>query len=191
MDKHKKCNITVYESEQEAAAAIVVLIDRGYNKKDISVFGRTHKHVNLIADETDTEVEENAVTGAITGGALGGVTGLLVGLGALIIPGIGPIVAAGPIAASLIGALTGAGLGGLTGALVGLEISDDEAEYYGNSVEDGKILVLVQNRDLLPCTLDDQEQVIPLDVDKPINGLENDQSRFDAIKKRNPSITNQ
>lgn len=146
MNKREKKVAGVYSSEQEAIEAIEDLIAQGYRKYEISVIGKNLKHVNHVADETGAGVEDAAATGAITGGAVGGVTGLLVGVGALAIPGVGPIVAAGPLASTLIGAVTGAGLGGITGALVGLGVPDDEAEYYGNSVKEGKILVLVEKR---------------------------------------------
>jgi Heat induced stress protein YflT len=143
MDKHAQNVVGVFDSEQEAIAAIDELLKRGYSKNEISVIG---KHVDHVTGETGAAVEESAATGAIAGGALGGVTGLLAGAGALAIPGIGPLIAAGPIATSIVGAVTGAGLGGLTGALVGMGIPDDEAEYYENSIKEGKILVLVEKR---------------------------------------------
>jgi uncharacterized membrane protein len=146
MDRTEKNVVGVYDTEQEAIIAIEKLVRDGYNKQDICVIGQDLKNVNHIADETGTVAEESAAKGAITGGTLGGLTGLLVGIGALAIPGAGPIIAAGPIASSLIGTITGAGLGGLTGALIGLGIPDDEAEYYGNSVKEGKILVLTKDR---------------------------------------------
>jgi uncharacterized membrane protein len=141
MDKHEKKVVGVYDTEQDAIAAIQNLMEQGYHKEDISVIG---KNVDHVTDETGTDAEESAVTGALTGGALGGVAGLLVGAGALAIPGIGPVIAAGPLASGLVGVLTGASLGGLTGALIGMGIPDEEAEYYGNSVKEGKILVLLE-----------------------------------------------
>jgi hypothetical protein len=146
MDKIERNVVGVYETEQEAIIAIEDLVKQGYDKQDICVIGKDLKNVNHIADETGTVAEESAATGALAGGTLGGLTGLLVGVGALAIPGVGPIIAAGPIASSLIGAVAGAGLGGLTGALIGIGIPDDQAEFYGNSVKEGKILVLTKNR---------------------------------------------
>ncbi|WP_082692903.1 general stress protein [Bacillus sp. FJAT-29814] len=143
MDKHEKNVVGVYDTEQEAIAAIDQLLKRGYSQNEISVIG---KRVDHVTEETGAAVEESAATGAIAGGAIGGVTGLLAGAGALAIPGIGPLIAAGPIATSIVGLVTGAGLGGLTGALVGMGIPDEEAEYYENSIKEGKILVLVEKR---------------------------------------------
>jgi hypothetical protein len=87
------------------------------------------------------------VTGAVTGGALGGVTGLLVGLGTLAIPGVGPVVLAGAaataLATTLAGTAIGAGGASLLGALIGLGIPDNEAKVYGDLLEQGYYLIIV------------------------------------------------
>jgi hypothetical protein len=184
MDKHGKNIVGVYQSEQEAIAAIEDLQKWGYDKSEISVIGKDRNDLDSVTEQTGTAVEDTAATGAITGGAVGGATGLLAGLGALAIPGIGPIVAAGPIAASIMGALTGASLGGLTGALIGLGIPDDDAKYYEESVEEGKILVLVNNRDNIDNNLDNNEEEIPLDVE-PVTS----EAGYN-IKDRNPALSN-
>jgi len=147
MERTAKRVVGVYKSEQEAIAAVEDLKTQGYATRDISIMGRDSREVDTVTEETDTEVVDGITTGALTGGALGGLTGLLAGAGALAIPGIGPIVAAGPIASVLTGAVTGAGVGGLTGALVGIGIPKEEAEYYSNSVKEGKILVLVDEKE--------------------------------------------
>ncbi|MCU7712899.1 general stress protein [Priestia sp. JV24] len=147
MERTAKRVVGIYNSEQEAIAAVEDLKNQGYATRDISIIGQDRKEVDRVTEETDTEVVDGIATGALTGGALGGLTGLLAGAGALAIPGIGPIVAAGPIAAVLTGAVTGAGVGGLTGALVEIGLSKDEAEYYGNSVKEGNILVLVDEKE--------------------------------------------
>jgi uncharacterized membrane protein len=69
----------------------------------------------------------------------------LAGIGLLAIPGIGPILAAGPIVATLTGAAVGAGAGGLVGALIGLGIPEIEAKQYDSYINDGRILVLVDS----------------------------------------------
>jgi len=147
MERTAKRVVGVYKSEQEAIAAVEDLKTQGYATRDISIMGRDSREVDTVTEETDTEVVDGITTGALTGGALGGLTGLLAGAGALAIPGIGPIVAAGPITAVLTGAVTGAGVGGLTGALVGIGIPKEEAKYYSNSVKEGKILVLVDEKE--------------------------------------------
>jgi hypothetical protein len=74
---------------------------------------------------------------------VGGTVGLLAGLGALAIPGVGPLIAAGPIMGALAGLGAGGAVGGLVGALVGLGIPEYEAKRYEGRVKDGGILVSV------------------------------------------------
>ncbi|MDQ0878244.1 hypothetical protein QFZ77_006903 [Paenibacillus sp. V4I3] len=82
--------IGVFNSEEEAIRVINQLKAEGYRADDISVIGRNNEDLNQIEDETETKAEEGLATGAAAGGVLGGVTGLLLGIGALAIPGIGP-----------------------------------------------------------------------------------------------------
>lgn len=139
--------VGAFNTEQEATRAIEDLKQQGFRADEISVIAKDREDVNAISDETETKAPEGLASGAATGGVLGGVTGLLAGLGALAIPGIGPIVAAGPIAATLTGAAVGAGAGGLVGGLIGLGIPEDEAKEYDEFVEEGRILVLVNADD--------------------------------------------
>ncbi len=74
---------------------------------------------------------------------VGGALGLLAGIGALAIPGVGPLIAAGPIMAALSGAAVGGATGGLIGALVGLGIPELEAKQYEGKVRAGNILISV------------------------------------------------
>jgi hypothetical protein len=144
MEKQKKI-VGVFYSDQEAVNAIEGLKAQGYNSDEISVIGKNKDDIKAVTDETGTKVPEGAAAGAATGGVLGGVTGLLAGIGMLAIPGIGPILAAGPIVATLTGAAVGAGAGGLVGGLIGLGIPEIEAKQYDSYVNDGRILVLVDS----------------------------------------------
>lgn len=136
--------VGAFNTEQEATHAIEELKQQGFRSEDISVIAKDRKDVSTINDETGTKAPEGLASGAATGGVLGGVAGLLAGLGALAIPGIGPILAAGPIAATLTGMAVGAGAGGLVGGLIGLGIPEEEAKEYDEFVEEGRILVLVE-----------------------------------------------
>ena len=136
--------VGVFYKEREASQAIEELKSQGFLTEDISVIGRNKDDIESISEETGTKAPEGMASGAATGGLLGGVTGLLAGIGALAIPGIGPIVAAGPIAATLAGAVVGAGTGGLVGGLIGLGFPEDEAKTYDKYVDEGHILVMVE-----------------------------------------------
>ena len=143
MFEHEKHLVGVYDTENEAIQAVEDLKRQGYSTDDISVVGKNEGEVDEINEATGTKTEEGLAAGAATGGVLGGLTGLLAGIGALAIPGVGPIVAAGPIAATLTGAAVGAGAGGLAGALIGMGIPEEEADRYEGYVKEGKILVVV------------------------------------------------
>lgn len=136
--------VGVFETEQEAAKAIGELQRRGVPTDAISIIAKDDRDVETVTEETGTKAPEGVATGAATGGVLGGVVGLMAGVGALAIPGIGPILAAGPIAATLAGAAVGAGTGGLFGGLIGLGIPEDEAKEYETYIDQGRILVLVE-----------------------------------------------
>ena len=98
-------------------------------------------------DRTATRSDHDtsrAATGAVTGGVVGGAAGLAVSLMGLAIPGIGPIIAAGPIVAALTGAGVGAVAGGLIGGLTDLGVSEPDAQYYAEAVRRGGALVTVR-----------------------------------------------
>jgi len=84
---------------------------------------------------------EGAATGAGVGAALVGVAGLLAGLGMLAIPGLGPVVAAGWLAATAAGAVAGGAAGGAVGALTQAGVSEDDAHIYAEGVRRGGTLV--------------------------------------------------
>lgn len=138
--------VGVFQTEQEAIRAIEGLKRQGYRSDDISVIAKDKEDLSAVTEQTGTNVQEGVTAGAATGGVLGGIAGLLAGIGALTIPGVGPILAAGPIAATLTGAAVGAGAGGLVGGLIGLGIPEEDAERYNDYVKQGKILVLVNSR---------------------------------------------
>jgi hypothetical protein len=95
------------------------------------------------ATEKNTKAPEGTTTGVGVGGVVGGTLGLLAGIGALAIPGVGPLIAAGPIMGALAGLGVGGAVGGLVGALIGLGIPEYEAKRYEGRVKDGGILVSV------------------------------------------------
>jgi uncharacterized protein (TIGR02271 family) len=140
--------VALYDDMQRAREAVQDLVNRGFNREDISLVasderGEYRQHVQ--GREGDAgDVVGDAGKGAGIGAVLGGLAGLVVGLGALTIPGLGPLIAAGPIASALAGAGVGAAAGGLVGALTNLGVPEDEAEHYAEGVRRGGILVTVQ-----------------------------------------------
>ncbi|UUZ82428.1 general stress protein [Paenibacillus sp. P26] len=143
--KNEKKLVGVFHNEQEAIHAIEGLKRQGYRSEEISVIAKDRNDLKAVEEETGSKAPEGVAAGAATGGVLGGIAGLLAGIGALTIPGVGPILATGPIAATLTGAAVGAGAGGLVGGLIGLGIPEDEAKRYNDYVNQGNILVLVDS----------------------------------------------
>jgi hypothetical protein len=84
---------------------------------------------------------EGAGKGAGIGAGVGGAAGLLAGLGLLAIPGLGPVVAAGWLAATAVGAAAGAATGGIVGALTEAGVSEADAHSYAEGVRRGGTLV--------------------------------------------------
>jgi len=138
--------VAVFEDRDDAQDAINALRDAGFRADDISILARDRDTAGQLADDTGTEMATGAATGALAGGLLGGVAGWLVGIGALAIPGVGPIIAAGPLAAALGGAAIGAAGGGIVGALTGMGIPEDEAKYYDEEFRRGGIVITAQAR---------------------------------------------
>jgi len=142
-----KAVFCIAQSEAQATTIVDELKAAGFSNNDISVLFPDKTGTKDFAHEQQTKAPEGAATGAGTGGVLGGALGWLVGIGALAIPGLGPLVAAGPIMAALSGAAAGAAVGGLSGALIGMGIPEYEAKRYEGKVKDGNILVSVHTED--------------------------------------------
>ena len=134
-----------FHDRPAADAAYEELLRRGFSRDDISVMARGAEGGPGLADSG-----EHVTPGQ--GAALGGLTGLLVGTAAMLIPGIGPLVAVGPIVAALTGAVTGgvtgALVGGVAGALVDAGVHEDEARYYDERFREGGVLLTVRTDDM-------------------------------------------
>lgn len=133
----------IYKSSSEAEHAVDRIVAAGFSNNSISVLMPDAKSSKDFAHEKATKAPEGATTGVATGGVVGGTLGLLAGIGALAIPGVGPLIAAGPIMAALAGLGVGGAVGGLIGALVGMGIPEYEAKRYEGRVKDGGVLLSV------------------------------------------------
>ena len=115
----------IYPDRASFEAALEALRAAGFRNSDISaILPERDRTTKDLAHEINTKAPEGAAAGAGTGAAVGGVLGWLVGIGALAIPGIGPLVAAGPVVAALAGAGAGGATGGLVGGLIGAGIPE-------------------------------------------------------------------
>jgi hypothetical protein len=133
----------IYKSAEHAERAVDSLIAAGYDSAAISVLLPDNRSTKEFAHRKDTKAPEGTAAGATAGGVVGGTLGVLAGIGALAIPGVGPLIAAGPIMAGLAGLGVGGAVGGLVGALIGMGIPEYEAKRYEGRVRRGGILLSV------------------------------------------------
>ena len=145
----------LYRDPTAAEQGIRRFRDSGYEGEHLGIVTRDREEAKELAEDTGAKAATGAATGAVAGGLLGGITGLLVGIGALAIPGVGPVVAGGALASAfglgggtaVAGAGIGAAAGGIVGALTKLGFDKDEAEYYDKGVREGRTLVTVHDDD--------------------------------------------
>jgi stress response protein YsnF/uncharacterized membrane protein len=143
-----KTVVGLFDNRSEAESVVDELVKAGFDREKISVAAAdTTRSGQVTGDVDGDDTVSGAMSGAGTGAILGGVGGLLVGLVALAIPGVGPIVAAGPLATALAGAGIGAATGGLIGALSSAGVPDEEATLYAEGVSRGGTLVMVEASD--------------------------------------------
>jgi hypothetical protein len=145
----------LYSTRDSAESTVDALRSAGFSSSDVSVLlpeDTRSTGEGRIAGEHSTKGPQGATAGAGSGAILGGALGWLAGIGALIIPGLGPFLAAGPLVTTLIGAGVGGAIGGFAGALVGLGIPEEEAKLYEARMRKGGILVAVH------CDTEEQVQ---------------------------------
>ncbi len=139
----------LYDSYGDAKAAVKALEDAGVPSDDISIV--TNKANGVDVEGQGNRAGEGAGTGAGIGALAGGAGGLLTGLGLLAIPGVGPVVAAGWLAATAAGAAAGAvaggAVGGIVGAMVESGVPEVDAHFYAEGVRRGGTLVTARVED--------------------------------------------
>ena len=138
----------LYDTYSQAQRAVEALEQAGFSSSEVSLISR-YRDDNTLADEAS-----GTTTGATAGAVVGGGTGLLAALGVIAIPGIGPLVAAGVLATTLVGAAGGSVVGGLIGALTDFGVSEDDAHVYSEAVRRGSSLVTVRTDDDRLATAD-------------------------------------
>jgi hypothetical protein len=182
----------IYPTRVAAEAAVDQLVSAGFSTQDVSVLMSDTQGSKEFAAEKNTKAPEGTAAGVGVGGALGGTLGLLAGIGALAIPGVGPLIAAGPIMGALAGVGVGGAVGGVVGALVGLGIPEYEAKRYEGRVKDGGILVSVhcdssdevsKAKDILKATGADD---IASSGEKSVSthGVDTDEHKVDPVGRR-------
>lgn len=121
-----------YDEYETARSVVEQMESSGISSSNVSIVGR------------NGDGETNAGEGAGIGAGVGGAAGLLAGLGMLAIPGVGPVVAAGWLAATAVGAVAGAATGGIVGSFIKEGHDENEANYYAETVRRGGSVVSVR-----------------------------------------------
>jgi hypothetical protein len=134
----------IYPDRLSFESALEALRAANFRNSDISaIFPERDRTTKDLAHEINTKAPEGVATGAGTGAAVGGVLGWLVGIGAIAIPGVGPLLAAGPVVAALAGAAAAGATGGLVGGLIGAGIPEVEAKRFAGRIREGGYLISV------------------------------------------------
>ncbi|HEX8524214.1 MAG TPA: hypothetical protein VF669_18310 [Tepidisphaeraceae bacterium] len=138
--------VAAFEDRQQAERAVDALEQNGFSAADVGLAIRGSDAVRggMISDASATKDGPGAATGAITGASLGAILGAAA---AFLVPGVGPIVAAGIFSMAFGGAIAGAAVGGIFGALTGLGVSEQEAKYYEQAFNAGHAIVAVRTGD--------------------------------------------
>jgi len=143
----KKSVFGILRNRAQAESVVERLQTAGFINDDVSMLFSDTSGTKDFAIQHETKAPEGATTGGGTGFVIGGVLGWLAGIGLLAIPGVGPLIAAGPILAALSGAAVGTVVGGIAGALIGMGLPEYEARRYESKVKEGNILVSVHADD--------------------------------------------
>ena len=160
--------IGLYDRLEDAQNAVSELVSAGFPRENISIVAAdTEGKFKTYVGAPGEDAGEGVATGAGVGAAVGGLGGLLIGIGALAIPGIGPVLAAGPLASALIGAGVGAVTGGLLGALVDAGVPEEQANLYAEGVRRGGTLVKVTaSEDRVDEANRIMDRFNPIDIDQ-------------------------
>jgi len=151
--------VALYDDLSTAQQVVKALRDAGIPSADISLValdaaGEFGKYITKTTTKVKDSTADGVDKGAGVGALVGGLGGLLVGLGALAIPGIGPVLAAGPLATAVaaivgagVGAAAGGAVGGIIGGLIDLGIPEEQANYYAEGIRRGGVLVTARTSD--------------------------------------------
>lgn len=133
----------IYSNRAAVEDAITQLKGAGFQPQEISVLFPHNDTMKDLVHVPETKVVEGVEVGAGTGLVIGGILGWLAGVGLLAVPGIGIVIAAGPLFTALVSAGAAAGVGGMWGGIIGMGIPEKEAKHYETRIHKGDILLSV------------------------------------------------
>jgi len=141
--------VGLFESEDLAKSTVEEIKTKGVSEERISLVAKNNESDDMeagaqTATRTETKNQTDGIgDGIATGGALGGIAGILAGAGMLAVPGVGPILAAGPLAAGI----SGLAAGGIAGGLIDYGLDEEQGQRYAKEIEQGRILVAVEDEE--------------------------------------------
>ncbi len=135
--------VGVFDTHEKAVAGVHELREAGFLPAQVSIFAPDVREYEGYTDEVGVRVVQAGTLGIVAGGAVGGLSGWVLGLTGLLIPGVGAIALAGPLAGVILGLIGGTALGGFVGMLVGLGLPRHAAEQYTRELQEGRTLVVV------------------------------------------------
>jgi hypothetical protein len=142
----KKDVIGTYAREEDALIAIKNLVGKGYSPSDISIVAKDDELLDDITNKTHVN-EEKVTDDDVDSATYGTIAGFLTGIGGAIavpglgVPGVGPLLAAGPFAS-----MFDDGDDNMREVLLRMDVSEADAERYMQDLEDGKIIVMVERK---------------------------------------------
>ncbi len=168
--KNQDCAVAVYESHELAEKAITKLQKAGYSMNKLSIIGKDyHTDENVVGY---FNIGDRMKKWGGQGAFWGGIWGLLFGSAFFVIPGIGPLLIAGPFVASLVAGLEGAvavgGLSALGAALVSVGIPKDSIIQYETEVKAGKFVLIAHGT---ADEVDNAKETLGMEPAKVLSGL--------------------
>ncbi|HYP04761.1 MAG TPA: general stress protein [Bryobacteraceae bacterium] len=168
-----------FSSREQAETAVSELVREGFSRDQLSILaGGSHSAASLHDTPNVGPIPETGSTEDVgEKAAIGSMAGVILGLAALAIPGVGPIIAAGPLAMALTGAAAGAATGGLIGVFTNNGIPEDRAKRYSTAIGSGNVMVSVHaSHDRVDHAADILHRCGALDIDEPAEHIENTSS---------------
>jgi hypothetical protein len=136
--------IGLFESRPAAERAVDAMLREGYSRDHLSIVAADPRTNATDVPDLGPKEGVGSALDSGAGAAIGGIAGFIGGIVALAIPGIGPIIAAGPLAAGIMGAGIGAATGGVVGALKSSGVPENEAARYAEAIRRGRVLITAQ-----------------------------------------------
>jgi hypothetical protein len=135
--------IASFEDRLEAERAVDELAQAGFNTDEVgfALRGADVASGGMITDEQGAKDGKGALAGMATGAGLGAILGAAA---AMLVPGVGPVLAGGILTFAFGGAIAGTAIGGMFGAMTGLGVSEEEARFYEKEFQSGKAIVAVK-----------------------------------------------